>query len=188
MVFKRSGGFGGDRGKPRFEKKFGGKSFGKKPFGGRPGFAPRGDGELFPATCSSCGKPFELPFRPSGDRPVYCRECFAGKPEGGARGDGRREFRPGNERYAPPGGRYEGGNAQGSDPRIERMARDIESIVKKLDSISAILSERKRTESTESLHDVIEKASSPIDPKAKKKTVAKKPSAPPKKQASSKKK
>jgi CxxC-x17-CxxC domain-containing protein len=28
-------------------------------------------------TCSACGKETEVPFRPSGDRPVYCRECFS---------------------------------------------------------------------------------------------------------------
>jgi CxxC-x17-CxxC domain-containing protein len=29
------------------------------------------------ATCSSCGKECDLPFKPTGDRPVYCRDCFA---------------------------------------------------------------------------------------------------------------
>jgi CxxC-x17-CxxC domain-containing protein len=28
-------------------------------------------------TCASCGKETEVPFRPSGDRPVYCRDCFS---------------------------------------------------------------------------------------------------------------
>ncbi|MFC1507256.1 CxxC-x17-CxxC domain-containing protein [Thermoproteota archaeon] len=28
-------------------------------------------------TCSDCGKDAEVPFKPSGDRPVYCRECFS---------------------------------------------------------------------------------------------------------------
>jgi CxxC-x17-CxxC domain-containing protein len=35
--------------------------------------------EMFTATCSSCGGVAELPFNPSGDRPVYCRDCFAKK-------------------------------------------------------------------------------------------------------------
>ena len=26
-------------------------------------------------TCSSCGKPAQVPFVPRGDRPVYCSEC-----------------------------------------------------------------------------------------------------------------
>ena len=27
--------------------------------------------------CSDCNKECEVPFKPSGDRPVYCKECFA---------------------------------------------------------------------------------------------------------------
>lgn len=33
--------------------------------------------EMHTVTCSACGKETEVPFRPSGDRPVYCRECFS---------------------------------------------------------------------------------------------------------------
>jgi CxxC-x17-CxxC domain-containing protein len=32
--------------------------------------------QTFKATCSDCGGVAELPFNPSGDRPVYCRDCF----------------------------------------------------------------------------------------------------------------
>jgi CxxC-x17-CxxC domain-containing protein len=28
------------------------------------------------ATCSQCGKPTTVPFRPTQGRPVYCRDCF----------------------------------------------------------------------------------------------------------------
>jgi CxxC-x17-CxxC domain-containing protein len=45
-------------------------------FGGRPR-------EMFKATCAECKKECEVPFKPSGDRPVYCRECFAKRKEGG---------------------------------------------------------------------------------------------------------
>jgi len=27
-------------------------------------------------TCSDCGANTQVPFKPSGDRPVYCRECY----------------------------------------------------------------------------------------------------------------
>ena len=37
----------------------------------------RGWRETFKAVCASCGKECEVPFRPRGDRPVYCSECFA---------------------------------------------------------------------------------------------------------------
>ena len=32
--------------------------------------------EMFPATCAECGKETMVPFKPSNDRPVYCRDCF----------------------------------------------------------------------------------------------------------------
>jgi CxxC-x17-CxxC domain-containing protein len=36
-----------------------------------------GDRTMYPATCAACGQPTEVPFQPRGDRPVYCRDCFA---------------------------------------------------------------------------------------------------------------
>jgi CxxC-x17-CxxC domain-containing protein len=36
--------------------------------------------EMFQATCSNCGQMAEVPFNPRGDKPVYCRDCFASKP------------------------------------------------------------------------------------------------------------
>jgi CxxC-x17-CxxC domain-containing protein len=35
--------------------------------------APR---QMFPATCSECGKTTEVPFQPRGDKPVYCSDCY----------------------------------------------------------------------------------------------------------------
>jgi CxxC-x17-CxxC domain-containing protein len=32
--------------------------------------------EMHKATCADCGKETEVPFKPSGDRPVYCQECY----------------------------------------------------------------------------------------------------------------
>jgi CxxC-x17-CxxC domain-containing protein len=29
--------------------------------------------------CAECGKSTQVPFRPTGVRPVYCRECFEAK-------------------------------------------------------------------------------------------------------------
>jgi CxxC-x17-CxxC domain-containing protein len=36
----------------------------------------RGPREMHKATCAECNKECEVPFKPSGDRPVYCRDCF----------------------------------------------------------------------------------------------------------------
>jgi len=32
--------------------------------------------EMFKTTCAACGGEAEVPFRPSADRPVYCRDCY----------------------------------------------------------------------------------------------------------------
>ena len=44
--------------------------------GGGGGFSSGGTGERFSATCADCGKEASLPFKPRGDRPVYCSDCF----------------------------------------------------------------------------------------------------------------
>ncbi len=36
--------------------------------------------EMFAATCSQCGNVAEVPFNPRGDKPVFCRDCFASRP------------------------------------------------------------------------------------------------------------
>jgi CxxC-x17-CxxC domain-containing protein len=34
--------------------------------------------EMHPAVCAQCGKDTMVPFRPRGDRPVYCSDCYSG--------------------------------------------------------------------------------------------------------------
>ncbi len=67
-----SGGRGGSR---SFSSRSGGGG------GGRGGFSS-GPRQMFPATCASCGQPTEVPFKPSGNRPVYCRDCFQAQKSG----------------------------------------------------------------------------------------------------------
>lgn len=48
--------------------------------GGGRGFGGGGGGgskEMFSVVCSECGKPAQVPFKPRGDRPVYCSDCFS---------------------------------------------------------------------------------------------------------------
>jgi CxxC-x17-CxxC domain-containing protein len=76
--------------------------------GGRPNFrgGDRGPVTMHKAVCDECHKSCEVPFRPSGDKPVYCNDCFSSKKGddrgprkdfGGDRGP-RRDF---NDRPAP---------------------------------------------------------------------------------------
>ena len=36
----------------------------------------RGPREMFDAVCARCNKDTQVPFRPTGARPVYCSDCF----------------------------------------------------------------------------------------------------------------
>ena len=58
-------------GRPGFDRpRFGGST--RPRFGG-----PHKEGvELFDAICSKCGNACQVPFRPNGQKPVYCRACF----------------------------------------------------------------------------------------------------------------
>ncbi|MGI6241650.1 MAG: CxxC-x17-CxxC domain-containing protein [Candidatus Omnitrophota bacterium] len=40
-------------------------------------FHPQNPRSLYQAVCADCLKTCEVPFKPSGDRPVYCPECWA---------------------------------------------------------------------------------------------------------------
>ena len=67
---RRGGGFGGDRG--------GRPSFGaRKPWENRGGGRDdRGPVMMHDAVCDECKRPCQVPFRPSGDKPIYCKDCF----------------------------------------------------------------------------------------------------------------
>lgn len=66
-------------------KRFGGG--GRNDRGGRGGFKPREYGrddrserKMYSAICDNCGKRCEVPFKPTGEKPVYCDDCF-GRPD-----------------------------------------------------------------------------------------------------------
>jgi CxxC-x17-CxxC domain-containing protein len=72
--------FGGDRG---------GRDFNKPRFNNGGGE----DRPMFPAVCDDCGKSCQVPFRPSGDKPVRCSDCFGNNRETSSRDDrGPRDF------------------------------------------------------------------------------------------------
>ena len=59
----------------------------------------RGAREMLSATCSSCGKEAQVPFQPSGDKPVYCSDCFQQRGGGSRGGGGGYGGRGGRARY-----------------------------------------------------------------------------------------
>jgi len=79
------------------ENRGGDRKFGRRPFGGdrggHRGFGGRRDSdrEMHKAVCSSCGISCEVPFKPTGDKPVFCNDCFKNKRSADPQGfrDGR---------------------------------------------------------------------------------------------------
>ena len=49
----------------------------------------RREREMFPATCSQCGKQTQVPFQPRTDRPVYCSDCFQQQRQSSSRSSSR---------------------------------------------------------------------------------------------------
>lgn len=39
-------------------------------------FQSRGERVLYDTICDDCGQPTKVPFKPRGDRAVYCRDCY----------------------------------------------------------------------------------------------------------------
>ncbi len=145
--FKKRGSFGGGHSAGGFQKP-GFDRGGSRDSGGFRG-GPKRDfsrpSEMHQATCSDCGKMCEVPFRPNGKKPVFCKECFANHREDApersfSRSDsasrppfrsvGRHEDRR-ESRHEP---RHEGGERQGSD-----LKNQVESLNFKLDKLIGLV-------------------------------------------------
>ena len=80
------------------------------------------------ATCAECNKECEIPFKPTGGRPVYCSECFA-KQQGESSFGGNRNNRSGERSFARKGSsdKRQGGKRQkpnkNNDPFYARIKR-----------------------------------------------------------------
>ena len=119
--------------------------------------------ELYKAECANCHKTCEVPFRPSGDRPVYCRDCFGDKPE-----SPRQEFTPRSfDRRPTPS--Y--GKPEARDTRIDDIKRDVASLNAKLDAVIAVIEGMNTAKVKKTQAEELTKAVKKV---AKKKTVKKK--------------
>jgi len=84
-------------GERKRDKEFGRRDYGGgggRRFGGRSAEKP----SMHEAICSDCGKECEVPFRPTGDRPIFCSSCFekhgnVSASRSGGRSDERSDFR-----------------------------------------------------------------------------------------------
>lgn len=104
-----------------------GRSFGKRDFG-----RDRHRPQMYEAVCSNCGKECQIPFKPTGEKPVYCRDCFA-KMNGG---DSKNNFARKNRNERPIS------NQSGRSPSSDQQLREINI---KLDKILELLYPRVQT-------------------------------------------
>jgi len=81
--------------------------------------------KMYNAVCSSCGNDCQVPFNPTGDRPVYCSDCFEAN---GGKSRQSSDRSPGRRSRSSS---YSGPNQQS----IENLTRKVDQINAKLDSI-----------------------------------------------------
>ncbi len=77
--------------------------------GGHRGGGMGGNKPMFDAVCSQCGRDTQVPFQPSGGRPVLCRDCFNAAKSGGGGGGGGGGYSGGGDRGSSGGRGYSGG-------------------------------------------------------------------------------
>ncbi len=113
--------------------------------GDRGGYKNDRPSESFSAVCAACHKTCEVPFRPNGKKPVYCKECFAknGGPSVESRGSSdrsssRRDFSP-SAAFNKPAFRAE---PRTPNVDIAELKRSLEAINSKLDRLVGLLSEK----------------------------------------------
>jgi CxxC-x17-CxxC domain-containing protein len=99
----------------------------------RPGGSYKKDDavKLYDAVCSKCGKKCQVPFRPSNDRPVYCKDCF-GAPQQST--TGAKTFTSATSEARPEG------------KTIADLTRQIAAMNTKIDTMLKILEEGSSTE------------------------------------------
>jgi CxxC-x17-CxxC domain-containing protein len=155
MSFHRDSRSGG-----RDNNRFGRNDFGKRSFGGRDSGRP----QMHQATCSDCGNACEVPFRPTGDRPVFCNSCFK---KGGAPNKGyESRFEPRNEP------RFESRKEPRSEQRNDSNKEQFDALNAKLDRIVKILTTLASKET--SIEPEMAKEESEVAPKPKRKKKEKK--------------
>lgn len=103
--------------------------------------AERGPVTLHSAVCASCGKTCEVPFRPNGDKPVYCRDCFAGRAAmGGERG--RKDFRTEGRSDAKPAFTPNNASNNGDlQKKMEAMTVKMDKLISSIHTLTLALTQ-----------------------------------------------
>jgi CxxC-x17-CxxC domain-containing protein len=78
-----SSSYGSSYGSGGYSSGYGSSSYGSSGYGSSGGYSSRR--EMHDVVCAQCGKNTQVPFRPSGGRPVYCSDCFSKQPTSSSR-------------------------------------------------------------------------------------------------------
>ena len=92
--------------------------------------------QMHEVTCDECGKRCEVPFKPSGDKPVYCSDCFEKRGDSGRYGD-RDSKRTDRGSYNRSGGRDSGrfSRRDSGSNKPEQFIKEFDRLNRKLDTI-----------------------------------------------------
>ena len=102
----------------------------------------RADGSMHKAICSECGRPCEVPFAPSGNKPVYCSDCFGKKKGSHSGGYEKRDFAPrGPVAHEARPQTQTQTQPQQRDTRIDDLKAQVDAINTKLDRMMKVLLE-----------------------------------------------
>ena len=121
------GGYGGSGGR------FGGRSGGGFRGRGGGGFGrDRRPAEMHDVICDKCGKECQVPFKPSGDKPVLCSDCFR----------------------ASGGGSRDRGSSSGSLEQFNQLNAKLDKIIEILESLEVDIEDEELDETDEDLKEI----------------------------------
>jgi len=141
---KRGGGsFGGRSSGGGFRDRPAGSSFDRRDSGdrgfGRGGFrgaSASARPAMHTATCAECGNSCEVPFKPTGDRPVYCSNCFKAK-DGGSAPRSERSFSA-DRSFTKPSYSLPIQSSAPSNDQLEKLNSKLDQILVALKSLAPV--------------------------------------------------
>lgn len=108
--------------------------FGRKPFnkGGNDRFssAPK---TMYKAQCSNCNTTCEVPFRPNGKKPVFCKDCFV-------KDESPRSSYPQKREYSPRPSFQRDERPARDDRSMEEVKRELQGVNDKLEQLIRLMS------------------------------------------------
>jgi len=132
----------------------------------------RSDNRMYSAVCDKCGRDCQVPFKPTGSKPIYCSQCFE---EQSGNSDRRRSsFR--DDRRSAPRNNYRrsysprSNNGGGNNQFLTNLTKKVEHLSSQLDQIIKLLSVSKPKSKTEVKTKTKIKKSKPKVKKVKKAT------------------